>query len=64
MVCIPTATHADFTIAAAKEDKHIFCEKPIDLSVKKGLEAIKAAKAHNVSCSLASTAASTTISVR
>lgn len=52
MVCSSTATHADFTIAAAKEGKHIFCEKPIDLSVKKGLEAIKAAKAHNVKLQL------------
>jgi myo-inositol 2-dehydrogenase/D-chiro-inositol 1-dehydrogenase len=35
MICSSTATHADFTIAAAKAGKHIFCEKPIDMDVEK-----------------------------
>jgi myo-inositol 2-dehydrogenase/D-chiro-inositol 1-dehydrogenase len=31
LICSPTPTHAEFTEAAAKAGKHIFCEKPIDL---------------------------------
>lgn len=46
LICSPTNTHADFIIEAAKAGKHIFCEKPIDLSadrVKAALNAVKAA---------------------
>ncbi|MDK2902928.1 MAG: myo-inositol 2-dehydrogenase / D-chiro-inositol 1-dehydrogenase [Clostridiales bacterium] len=46
LICSPTNTHADFIIEAAKAGKHIFCEKPIDLSVdrvKAALDAVKAA---------------------
>jgi len=45
-ICSSTATHADFVIAAAAAGKHIFCEKPIDLTVPKvkvALEAVKKA---------------------
>jgi myo-inositol 2-dehydrogenase/D-chiro-inositol 1-dehydrogenase len=43
-ICSSTDTHADFVIAAAEAGKHIFCEKPIDLSVAKVKAAIDAAK--------------------
>lgn len=46
LVCSPTDTHADMVIAAAEHQKHIFCEKPIDLTVervKKALAAVKKA---------------------
>jgi myo-inositol 2-dehydrogenase/D-chiro-inositol 1-dehydrogenase len=45
-ICSSTDTHADFVIAAAAAGKHIFCEKPIDLTlpkVKAALEAVKKA---------------------
>jgi myo-inositol 2-dehydrogenase/D-chiro-inositol 1-dehydrogenase len=31
LICSPTPTHAEFTEAAARAGKHIFCEKPIAL---------------------------------
>jgi myo-inositol 2-dehydrogenase/D-chiro-inositol 1-dehydrogenase len=33
-ICSPTDTHADLIVAAAEAGKHIFCEKPISLSLK------------------------------
>jgi len=33
-ICSPTDTHADLIVAAARAGKHIFCEKPISLSLK------------------------------
>ncbi|MDR3303310.1 MAG: inositol 2-dehydrogenase [Treponema sp.] len=44
IVCSSTDTHADITIAAAKAGKHVFCEKPVDLSVAKVKSAIEAVK--------------------
>ena len=35
VVCSPTDTHAQYTIEAAEAGKHIFCEKPLDLSLEK-----------------------------
>ncbi|WP_320130645.1 inositol 2-dehydrogenase [uncultured Sphaerochaeta sp.] len=52
IICSSTATHADLIMAAAKTGKHVFCEKPIDLSVIKGLEAIRVAKKHHVKLQL------------
>ena len=44
LICSSTDTHADFIVKSAKAGKHIFCEKPIDLTVKKVLAALKAVK--------------------
>jgi len=41
LVCTPTDTHAEIAIRAADAGKHIFCEKPVDLTVAR----IKQAKA-------------------
>ncbi len=35
LVCSSTDTHADIAIEAAKAGKHIFCEKPVDLTPEK-----------------------------
>ena len=40
VICSPTDTHADYTIRTAEKGKHIFCEKPLDLSLDKVKEVI------------------------
>lgn len=42
LICSSTDTHADILIEAAKAGKHIFCEKPIDLSISRVKTALKA----------------------
>jgi myo-inositol 2-dehydrogenase/D-chiro-inositol 1-dehydrogenase len=44
VICSSTDTHADLTIAAAKAGKHIFCEKPVDVSVPKVINALDEVK--------------------
>jgi len=44
LVCSSTDTHADMVIAAAERGKHIFCEKPVDLTVARVKKALAAAK--------------------
>lgn len=46
VICSPTDTHAKYIIEAAQAGKHIFCEKPVDLSlevIQKALDAVKKA---------------------
>lgn len=33
LICSPTDTHSQYVIEATKQGKHIFCEKPLDLSI-------------------------------
>lgn len=33
IICAPTPQHVPYTIAAAREKKHIFCEKPLDVTL-------------------------------
>lgn len=43
VICSPTDTHAQYIIEAAEAGKHIFCEKPVDLTlaaIKKAIEAV------------------------
>jgi myo-inositol 2-dehydrogenase/D-chiro-inositol 1-dehydrogenase len=43
LICSPTPTHAEFTQAAARAGKHVFCEKPIDLDpdrIRRTLEVV------------------------
>jgi myo-inositol 2-dehydrogenase/D-chiro-inositol 1-dehydrogenase len=34
VICSPTDTHAQYIIEAARAGKHIFCEKPVDLTIE------------------------------
>lgn len=42
LICSSTDTHADIAIEAAKAGKHIFCEKPVDLTPEKVRAVIEA----------------------
>jgi myo-inositol 2-dehydrogenase/D-chiro-inositol 1-dehydrogenase len=48
IICSATDTHTEIIIEAAKAGKHIFCEKPIDLSLKRIDEALAAVEAAGV----------------
>jgi myo-inositol 2-dehydrogenase / D-chiro-inositol 1-dehydrogenase len=48
IICSSTDTHSDFVIKAAQAGKHIFCEKPVDLTVAKVCAALDAVKKANV----------------
>lgn len=48
LICSSTDTHADIAVEAAKAGKHIFCEKPVDLTPQKVQSVIKAAADANV----------------
>lgn len=37
LICTPTSSHADLIEKAIKNGKHIFCEKPMDLSLERTL---------------------------
>ena len=46
IICSSTDTHAKYIVEASKAGKHIFCEKPVDLSlgvIRGALEAAEAA---------------------
>lgn len=44
LICSSTDTHADIAIEAAQTGKHIFCEKPVDLTPEKVRAVIEAQK--------------------
>jgi myo-inositol 2-dehydrogenase/D-chiro-inositol 1-dehydrogenase len=48
LICSPSAYHCEQVIAAAASGKHVFCEKPIDLDLRRIDEALAAVKAAGV----------------
>ncbi len=50
VIASPTDTHSDLIHRAAAAGKHIFCEKPVDLSVPRAAECAAAVKAAGVAC--------------
>lgn len=48
VICTPTDTHADLIERSAKAGKSIFCEKPIDLDVKRVEKTLKVVEKANV----------------
>ena len=50
VIASPTDTHSTLIQRAASAGKHIFCEKPVDLSVSRAVECAAAVKAANVGC--------------
>jgi len=46
----PTTTHSDLILRAAQAGKHIFCEKPVDLSVPRAEACAEAVRAAGVAC--------------
>lgn len=44
LVCSPTPTHADIAIASMRAGKHVFCEKPVDLTIEKIQKTAQVAK--------------------
>lgn len=48
LVCTPTTTHAEMIQLAVKAGKHVFCEKPIDLSLEATAAIVKEVAASGV----------------
>ncbi len=48
LICSPTDTHADYVEMAANKGLHIFCEKPLDLSLERVLQVLEVVKGSGV----------------
>lgn len=48
IICSPTDTHADYVEIAAKAGIHVFCEKPLDLSLKRVVEVLEVVEKANI----------------
>lgn len=47
-ICTPSGLHGEITIAAASGDKHVLCEKPLDIKSPIMTEMIRAAREHKI----------------
>ena len=48
IICSPTNTHADYVVRCARAGKHVFCEKPLDLSLTRIRETLQVVRQHNI----------------
>ena len=48
LICSPTDTHSKLILECLEKEKHIFCEKPLDLDIKKALEMVEAIKKNHL----------------
>ncbi len=48
LICTPTSSHADLLTQSARMGKHIFCEKPMDLSLERTIAIADLVKQMNV----------------
>ncbi|MEN5017332.1 Gfo/Idh/MocA family oxidoreductase [Erwinia sp. Eh17-17] len=48
LIATPARTHAELVVAAARAGKHVFCEKPMAITLEEADRAIAAARAANV----------------
>ncbi|MCF8262679.1 MAG: inositol 2-dehydrogenase [Melioribacteraceae bacterium] len=48
LICSSTDTHSEIIIEAARAGKHVFCEKPIDMTIQKTKEALSAVDASGI----------------
>ena len=48
VICTPTPTHVSYITEAAQAGKHVFCEKPVDLSPQRIVDAIVATRKNRV----------------
>jgi len=47
-ICLPSGTHHEATLAAARAGKHVMCEKPIDIEVSRAQEMVDVCRENNV----------------
>jgi len=47
-ICTPSGMHGDMTIDAANSGKHVFCEKPLDITAEKMTRMIESCRKNNV----------------
>lgn len=48
VICSPTDTHADYVERCARVGKHVFCEKPLDLSLSRIQQTLAVVQRHGI----------------
>ena len=48
VIVVPNGLHRDFTVRAAEAGKHVVLEKPLDITLQKGIEQVVACRDNNV----------------